>query len=286
MENRINIAELLKDCPTGMELDCVMCDNVILKDVDFNSKYPIRITHQAGEDTYTYALTEHGYWRDTPDGKCLIFPKGKNTWEEFVPPHKYKNGDIVITTLGNIAIVKEFISSTRCSAHYVLVCGRLITDDTIGVIRFAKESEKAELFKAIKDNGYKWNSETKTLEKLPKFKVGDRIQNKYNGKQFTITKIYQDCYECGDRYVLTFENQDIWESVSGKFDITTLVPFESRVLVRNSKDQYWIPAFWGFRAKDGYVTTFGHCNYCIPFMGNEHLLDTTDDCDEYYKTWE
>lgn len=26
--------------------------------------------------------------------------------------------------------------------------------------------------------------------------------------------------------------------------------------------------------------------YCIPFEGNEHLLGTTDDCDEYFKNWE
>ena len=24
---------------------------------------------------------------------------------------------------------------------------------------------------------------------------------------------------------------------------------------------------------------------CIPYEGNEHLLGTTDDCDDYYKTW-
>ena len=28
MENKINIAELLKECPEGMELDCVMFDKV------------------------------------------------------------------------------------------------------------------------------------------------------------------------------------------------------------------------------------------------------------------
>lgn len=25
---------------------------------------------------------------------------------------------------------------------------------------------------------------------------------------------------------------------------------------------------------------------CIPYEDNEHLLGTTNDCDEYYKTWE
>ena len=38
-------------------------------------------------------------------------------------------------------------------------------------VRFATEEEKQKLFKAIKDNGYEWNAETKTLKKLvkPKF---------------------------------------------------------------------------------------------------------------------
>ena len=29
MENKINIAELLKDCLKGMELDCTCADNVV-----------------------------------------------------------------------------------------------------------------------------------------------------------------------------------------------------------------------------------------------------------------
>jgi hypothetical protein len=43
----------------------------------------------------------------------------------------------------------------------------------------ATEEEKQELFDAIQDNGYKWNEETKTLEKLvePKFNVGDKIKD-------------------------------------------------------------------------------------------------------------
>jgi hypothetical protein len=26
-------------------------------------------------------------------------------------------------------------------------------------------------------------------------------------------------------------------------------------------------------------------NQCIPYLGNEHLLGTCDDCGEYYKNW-
>ena len=34
--------------------------------------------------------------------KCVIFPKGKTTWEGFVPPCKFKDGDILTTNLGSV----------------------------------------------------------------------------------------------------------------------------------------------------------------------------------------
>lgn len=34
MENKINLVELLKDCPQGMELDCTIYDGVTLKSVE------------------------------------------------------------------------------------------------------------------------------------------------------------------------------------------------------------------------------------------------------------
>lgn len=65
-------------------------------------------------------------------------------------------------------------------------------------------------------------------------------------------------------------------------------PFKSEVLVRNYKSDYWKPAIFGFTEKDkndpSYVVVGGNFYYkCIPYEGNEHLLGTTDDCDDYYK---
>ena len=124
----------------------------------------------------------------------------------------------------------------------------------------------------------------------PEFKVGDKIIKKNSiYAPMLITQVGDEFYYSNTESsvgILPISKQDEYELIPNKFDINTLVPFESSVLVRNSKDQYWIPAFWGYRAKDGYVTTFGHCNYCIPFEGNEHLLGTTGNCSEFYKTWE
>lgn len=78
---KINIAEILKSCPKGMELDCTMWDGVTFEEIQ-PGNYPIRIRIK---DTVA-ELTEFGEWNYTKNSKCVIFPKGKTTWEGFVPP--------------------------------------------------------------------------------------------------------------------------------------------------------------------------------------------------------
>ena len=76
--------------------------------------------------------------------------------------------------------------------------------------------------------------------------------------------------------------------VKSKFDITALIPFESRVLVRDNDCDEWRVAFWGYlREKQDikYDTTRGVFRRCIPYEDNEYLLGKTEDCDEYFKTW-
>lgn len=155
---KINIAELLKDCPKGMELDCLLFDNAILTKVaNSDLNYPICIDSECGYSTW---LTKYGQYVDIDDAKCVIFPKGKTTWEGFVPP------------------------------------------------------------------------------------------------------------------------------IPNKFDITTLKPFD-KVLARDSnKDKWNIDFFAHYRDSGEYQCMTFTKNQCIPYEGNEYLLGTTDDCDEYYKTWD
>lgn len=298
---KINIAELLKDCPKGMELDCVLFNNPVRYDgLDNDDNYPITILTE--NDDYLY-LTEEGYLYNMPNSKCVIFPKGKTTWEGFVPPCQFKDGDIITCTnsaCSFVAIFKEMNTDTTFRRYVSLTLddvkqfGAKESWSDFRNPRLATEEEKQKLFQAIKDNGYKWNEETKTLEKLvePKFKVGDRIRSiKCNlGNIYNVIEVKESLYVVNKNngngnYHIDFEIQDDWELVPSKFDISTLRPFESRVLVRNDMSQLWIPAFWGCKRDDGYTTTFGWSKYCVPFAGNERLLRTSDDCDEFYKTW-
>ena len=141
------------------------------------------------------------------------------------------------------------------------------------------------------------NQDNWELINKPKFKVGDRVRLKLKPDHiYTIHSLAWDdnkrlAYRFlpnNDKHLIlvSLNTQDNYELVPNNFDFSKLVPFESKVLVRNDNEQRWIPAFWGGIREDGYVTTFGWSKYCVPYEGNEHLLDKTNDCDSFYKTWE
>jgi hypothetical protein len=194
MKNKINISEILKDCPTGMELDCALFENLEFDHIDKNSgAYSIicRVkTEWGGYNVHTF--TEYGCYSTEKYSKCVIFPKGKKTWKEFHRP--FKDGDIIYVCdeysdakFTYVAILKQIEKGEKIQSH----CFYNFEDDYFSThdflydghnTRFATEKEKETLFKTIKDNGYKWNEETKTLEKLfePKFHKGDWVTDGIN----------------------------------------------------------------------------------------------------------
>lgn len=303
MENKINIAELLKDCPKGMELDCTVFDNIVFDSVS-NLAYPIKVVTKDGSKSLT--LTKYGCTTsENKNAKCIIFPKGKTTWEGFVPPIEFKDGDIIYirATFDWVCIYKED-KDTENIYKYVAICisseSTNIVYDKVslcckkGIIkmRIATKKEKRKLFHAIKVNGYKWNPETKILEKLPKFKVGDRIRHKDSGVYCTLGEYSEgiSAYHTNIGLSITPKDLEQWElfSAPDKFDVTTLKPF-NKVLVRTDNNHRWKIQFFerlNNVLKDSFVCMGGYrYHQCIPYKGNEHLLDTANDCDDYFRTW-
>ena len=299
MENKIkiNIAELLKDCSRGMELDCTMYEDVYFDYVDELNNIHCYIQQEFNKTSVIF--NQDGTPTSHTKSKCVIFPKGKTTWEGFQIP--FKDGDIVATSSGNWIGITTGGKSCEFMPTYCVIKGDgkfeayLDKKETWQFFRFATEEEKKKLFDAIKENGYKWNPETKTLERSiePKFKVGDKVAKKRNmSNPVSIIRVGNQYYYHysnteHDVEVLPIAEQDDWELVFDKFDITTLVPFESKVLVRDINSDNWIGAFYS-HYKPGRFYTIGNSYYyqCIPYEGNEHLLDTSNDCIDYYKTWE
>lgn len=294
MEDKLNIAELLKDCPKGMELYSTIYGTVYFDGVR-DTGYAVLI------DIKTSCNTEVQFYSDGklntyyPDSEMTLFPsKDVRTWEGFQRP--FKDGDVVFSGFDLISIFKEQIGGRygRLHSHVSLrnSCVLEINKDnwTLENIRFATEEERQKLFKAIKDNGFRWNEETKTLEKLvaPNFKVGNKIIRKgRKGIDYPIEvlAIENGMYKL-PAMSMPIDSQDEWELVSDKFDINTFKPFESRVLVRNADGYLWKPAIYGFsHSKMFYVVGGLHWVQCIPYEENKHLIETTDDCSDFYKTW-
>lgn len=256
MENKINIAELLKDCPRGTKLYSPLCGECTLYDVN---DYNIRIS-TPNKDTLICLYHDGRY---CSNGKIMLFPKGKTTWEGFQRP--FKDGDIIVTKTFNNFIfysiykgvenreVLTYVDYTPDDNRLINVNHTLCYSCEIIEQRLATEEEKEKLFNAIKTNGYKWNEDTKTLEKLPKFKVRDRIEyingkNKNGVKEGIILSITNDTYDVAvtnDMGIFVpISEQDEWELVPNKFDITTLKPFDNcKYSLDNGRTwkfaQYW-----------------------------------------------
>lgn len=356
MENKINIAELLKDCPKGMELDCTMFESLEFDSIVNDSPLPIRcrLKDPDGEGYDIYNFTKYGCWNNISSAKCVIFPKDKITWEGFVPPIRFKDGDIVISTNNNIHLISCRDKNNGWESCCGIIYDKFDSTKTAHVIpiRIATKEEKAKLFQAIKDNGYRWNAETKTLEEPikpefkvwdkirlkndktrietidciyhnsyglcgnhllffkeqdewelvpvePKFKVGNKIVNtlrKHMGASMTqgvISEITDDKYIFIDSSYISISDQDSWELVPNKFDITTLKPFDKVLVKTDVHNPVWsIDFYGGYNIKVGgsftpFAVTGGkYFQQCIPYKGNEHLCGTTNDCDDFYKTWE
>ena len=347
---KINIAEILADCPKGTKLYSPIFGEVYLDKI--RPHLAIIVTTDKYKEEFLYD------GRYGMNGECMLFPsKDQRDWSKFQRP--FTDGDVIYVcdeysgvTFTYVVILKQIKGGQIYS-----YCFYSYKDAVFGTydflynnynIRFATEEEKQKLFDAIKSNGYYWNEKTKTLEKLiePKFKVGDKIKCIKNGniceiikilsncyitnhlgsditiailfdKQdefelvhvepkfkvgnkvrhktnhnvvFTIDGIEEDFYTCAAKMTFDFNEQDNYELVPDKFDLTTLKPFESRVLVRNADGDLWKPAIFGCYVVVGtdsyYYVLGGICwRYCIPYEGNEHLLSTNKDCDEFYKNW-
>jgi hypothetical protein len=133
---------------------------------------------------------------------------------------KFEDGDIVATYDGKyIAIIKNNDGKYYVCCH--LNSNYFHLNQSGWFDRLATEEEKQRLFQAIKDNGYKWNAETKTLEKLitPKFKRGDIIQDKDSYKVKIRNIDIEDRFYIYESLIakglgtITFHEQDNWELV-------------------------------------------------------------------------
>lgn len=176
MNKELNLVEILKDCPEGMALDCTMYEEATLIHILGGNAYPIKIETPDGQ----ISLNKYGKYSNNKLAKCVIFPKGKTTWEGFIPPCQFKDGDIIYTECnsGNEWIsIYKFRSEAGLhltyanfnkndESIYINDVRGLCEDKDIKYQRLAIDEEKQQLLEALHSKGYKWNAETKEVEKI------------------------------------------------------------------------------------------------------------------------
>ena len=223
---KINIAELLKDCPKGMELYSPIFGEVYLDKIRPHLAIVVTTDKEQGDCKEEFLYD--GRYR--MNGECMLFPsKDKTTWEGFVPHCQFKDGDVLTYMYYNKPTIYIYRKNGCCNTSYYVGYSftneQFYKDKTGGLsgdrtdLRLATEEEKAKLFRVIKDNGYRWNLETKTLERLvePQFKDGDRIKPKGLDRHYIIKNIKNDRYILNDNKFLKFTDEHHFELVTNKF---------------------------------------------------------------------
>lgn len=280
----MDLTLILKDCPSGMKLDSPVYNNLYFDKINsFNDSYPI-ICYTVGLTKTEVFLTKRGFLNNHVNAKCVIFPKGKTTWEDFKPPLKV--GDIITT--------KESITGAIQAVHPNLYS--IIVDNQIEIEVFhedcqlATTEEEKEWMNYLKKIGYIWDKEKNILkpspEDLPIFIIGDRIQFE-NGTVAKIKNISNDTYIFDN--IKPMEINYVNKHCKLKlFSISDLKPFD-KVIVRDvDLDEDWCADFFSHYKNNKYIG-LGNCvyNQCVPYnKETKYLIGTSQEYEGYYKTWE
>lgn len=101
MENKINIAEILKDCPKGMKLYSPIYGKIELWKVYSDTVYPIMIA--TGIDRRGEFTSDGKLYEKYTSAECLLFPSSEmRDWTKF-----FKRGDVVYSKAGKISAIFE-----------------------------------------------------------------------------------------------------------------------------------------------------------------------------------
>lgn len=168
MENKINIAEILRDMPKGTKLYSPLFGKCECIEV-VNSKYPIVIKAQSANGAVTEDFSGNGRFIDgLEDAECLLFPSAKmRDWSKF-----FKRGDIVYNPHSQMYAVFECWANDDYTEFNTTI--NYYKDHTFGeeevcdTERFVKANdEQKTLFIAAAEKRYGGRYNPKTLQVDP-----------------------------------------------------------------------------------------------------------------------
>lgn len=316
METKINIAAILKDKPQGTKLyDWLHNIDVELDTISTtDTETVVWCTNETNNNTTCYrGYSEFGTERGYPDGLQILFPsKEMRDWAKF----SWKKGDVLANGEGDYCVFKEFAHSSYQTVKAVCVKRNKESIHSDSCLLDTKDWHKAShsctatyINTIEKELSGKLNMETLEIEKAqPVFKDGDIV---VYGKSVAICRriykhtlsfyvsltemfglLFADEVESSEeyRFATEEEKQQLFDALVKKgkawdaekkqiVDLKPnieLKPFD-KVLIRNFESQAWQVSFFGYKDRDScYCCNGCSWNQCIPYIGNESLLGTTN----------
>ena len=242
MDNKINIAEILKGKPKGTKLYSMVLGNVALTGVADNVSCPIEVSYLDNGDEERTLYTQDGRSDEDFPGECILFPSKKmRDWEKF----RWKRGDV-------LKCDRDFvIFAGWANDNYTQIDGRYFYSAAFRCFFDTPGSCATEIY-----------TKAEAFEAREYFAL---IQKRYNGR---FNRRTLEIEPAADRPEKTPQRTEQHE----------LKPFD-RVLTRDNDDDAWQANIFSHCDWCGpypYVTIRDKWKQCIPYEGNEHLLGTTD----------
>ena len=276
----IDIYEILKDMPKGIELYTPMCGRVDLTWLATNKEAGEAIGTENRNGEFTF--NKDGKYLD--DGEVLLFPSNEmRDWSKF-----FKSGDVLESERG-ICIFDSYEdedTKLNFTGRYSLTKGKIQeTSMSFRTSDWVKSDHPAEYIKTIEERlGGKLNLETLKVEKPEKLKfeigklyvfherdedgeltiIGKLIDKNESGDTLTFGNQYEienekfvtdqtfdlcisvntELREATDDEYCTFrEAYYLWEKEKQAKEHPAFKPFD-KVLVRCDKKYKWLPAFF------------------------------------------
>lgn len=170
MENKINIAEILRDMPKGTKLYSSLFGKCELVDTyTGEGDEPIRVEPFCGGVSRTFS-SEGRYFERYQDAECLLFPSDRmRDWDKF-----FKRGDVLIGSDLETAVVFDGWANDDYTEFNTAINHYRISDawgkgDICSTLLYTKatDEERAKFIAAAeKHYGGKYNPETLQVEPI------------------------------------------------------------------------------------------------------------------------
>jgi hypothetical protein len=191
MENKINIAEILRDCPKGTKLYSLLYGKCEFEKISNNNEFPVVVYPEI--KTSPVSFTKYGhYLYEVEDADCVLFPSDKmRCWSKF-----FKRGDVLVDSDLETAVVfdgwaNDDYTKFNTTIDYCKMCDKWGKGNICFTWLFRKATDEERAgFIAAAERHYVGKYDPKTLRIKP---VKKTFKPKCSFEPFQKVLVRNDC---------------------------------------------------------------------------------------------